>query len=86
MDDHTLYTELKRFLNGPLWIDVLHPKMQAWADGKKAAMQAAKTPADLWDARTASNTADEAIPLIRDALEGLRRKLAHETDPPARAM
>ena len=81
----TLYGELSRFLNSGLWKDALRPKLQEWADGKAAAMASARTPEDLWDARTAANTAKEGLDLLDSALDGLRTKLMEAGRPPVQA-
>lgn len=86
MTEYEQYEELRQFLGGRLWTEVLKPRMQAWADAKTAAMAASKTPAELWDARTAADAAKEALPLIGDALVELQRKLVDEQTPPTSAM
>jgi hypothetical protein len=85
MDDYQKYEELRKFLGSELWTQELRPKLAAWAQKKTDAMAGAKTPADLWDARTAAAAASEALPLIDKALDELRGKLAAAQKPPPRA-
>lgn len=75
MDDYEKYEQLRIFIGGPLWKEVLKPRLAAWAQQKQDAMASAKTPADLWDARTRATTAAEALPLIDNAFEELRRQI-----------
>ncbi len=81
MDDHTLYTELKKFTEGPLWNQVLRPRMQEWVDRKRAGIESAATQSELWDARTRAQTAAEGLAIIDDAFTDLKRRLASEREP-----
>ncbi len=81
MDDHALYAELKKFTEGPLWNQVLRPRMQEWVDRKRAAVESAGSPADLWDARTRAQTATEGLAIIDEAFTDLKRRLASEREP-----
>jgi hypothetical protein len=85
MEDYQKYEELRKFLGSELWTQELRPKLAAWAQKKADAMDGAKTPADLWDARTAAATAKEALPLIDNALDELRAKLEAQRREPPRA-
>lgn len=85
MDPHTLYEELRKFHESPLWNEFLRPRLQEWVDRRRLAMETADTPEKLWESRQCAQTAAEGLRLIDTAFPEHQRRLASEIVPPVRA-